>query len=83
MTEWVCRLSESSYKRYCEELALTGAVNDVTFQSEANLPRSHARQVAADAFRTLARQHLTGIDRQRLHTLIEGLDIHCDPVILK
>ncbi len=80
MSYWVCRLSDISLERFEHTLGLTGINNEVAFHGEYNLPRSHARQVAADAFRQLARQNRSGLDRAELHQLIEGLDVLCDSV---
>ena len=79
MYYWTCWMDDASIDRFRRELGVSGIRNRVEVPAEHDLPPSHARQVALDAFMVLARQENPELDSERMHALREELVLHCEP----
>jgi len=80
MATWKCWLDDASLERFRHELQLAHINNEVQVPGEHDLPETHVRQLAIDAFMVLARQENPDLERPRLFELMNELQVVCEPM---
>jgi hypothetical protein len=79
MANWICRLDDESLALLRTEFGLGDIANSVRIPAEHDIPKSHLRQVAIDAFHVLARQENPNMEAAHFVSIMDGLTVHCEP----